>query len=86
MSAAPRRWGWTEATQAKVELRLEELWFDRVEVKEDSGLRSFAVEDFLRQPLDQRLRWHFSGRLGFYRGQTQVDTLDAMKSLMAAAR
>lgn len=87
MSAVSRRWGWTDETeQTQVNLRLDALWFDRVVVREDDGNRSLGVEEFLKQPLDQRLRWHFSGRLAFYRGETQVDTLDAMKSLMAAAR
>lgn len=87
MSAVSRRWGWTDETeQTQVNLRLDALWFDRVEVREDGGPRSLGVDEFLKQPLDQRLRWHFSGRLAFYRGETQVDTLDAMKSLMAAAR
>lgn len=87
MSAAARRWGWTEEPDAsQVKLRLDALWFDRVEVREDDNRRSLGVEEFLKQPLDQRLRWHFSGRLAFFRGDSQVDTLDAMKSLMAAAR
>ncbi|GMV17720.1 MAG: hypothetical protein HS104_32385 [Polyangiaceae bacterium] len=87
MSAAARRWGWTdEAEQTQVTLRLDALWFDRVEVREDGNLRSLGVEAFLKEPLDQRLRWHFSGRLAFFKGDSQVDTLDAMKSLMAAAR
>jgi len=86
-AGARHRWGWTDETEStQVALRLEKLWFDRVEVREDSGTQSYGVAEFLELPLDHRLRWHFSGRLAFFRGADPVDTHDAMRSLMAAVR
>jgi hypothetical protein len=86
MSAASKRWGWTDdtATVVPTRVRPDRLAFDRVEVTTGTQVSILAPDAFLALPVDERIRLNMERRLRFLRGDVVVPPPEAMRSLMRA--
>ncbi len=79
------RWGLASSASLPPVLPHEEdLAFDAVLVREEGAERELTVTDFLRLPLDERIRLSFARCLVFLSGSEEVPTDVALRSLMRA--
>ncbi len=87
MSRPLARWtGGQTPSSPPTEVDTSALEFDRVVVGNATGERTLSALEFLKLPLDERIRMNFERSLRFYRGDQEIATDRALRSLLAAAR